>query len=86
MDVQSGIRKDIRDAILGHTHRDMDVHYIVVNDETLFEAIGQYEVWMNRQNKQQMIKRNDEAVNALAVLTNFHDCAQIVPVAKLFLF
>ena len=36
-----------RDAIVGHSLKDMDAHYIVLSDESLREAMDRYTVWLD---------------------------------------
>ncbi len=36
-----------RDTIVGHSLKGMDVHYIVLSDESLREAMDQYTVWLD---------------------------------------
>ena len=36
-----------RDAIVGHSLKDMNAHYIVLSDESLREAMDRYTVWLD---------------------------------------
>jgi len=45
--VNAGIDKVYRDAILGHKLTGIDAHYIVLTDETLTKAMGQYTRWVD---------------------------------------
>jgi len=36
-----------RDAIVGHSLKGMDAHYIVLSDESLRESMDQYTVWLD---------------------------------------
>lgn len=36
-----------RDAIVGHSLRGMDAHYIVLSDASLREAMNQYALWLD---------------------------------------
>ena len=38
-----------RDAILGHSLKGMDAHYIVVSDDSLTRAMDQYTKWFDRE-------------------------------------
>jgi integrase len=43
----AGVDKNHRDAILGHSLKGMDVHYIVVSDDSLTRAIDRYTKWFD---------------------------------------
>jgi integrase len=45
----AGVDKVRRDTIVGHSLKGMDVHYIVLSDESLREAINQYTVWLDKE-------------------------------------
>ena len=38
-----------RDAIVGHSLKGMDVHYIVLSDESLRESMDRYTRWLDEQ-------------------------------------
>jgi len=43
----AGVDRVYRDAILGHSLKGMDVHYIVPTDETLTNAMDKYTSWLD---------------------------------------
>ena len=43
----AGVDKVRRDAIVGHSLKGMDVHYIVLSDESLRESMDQYTEWLD---------------------------------------
>ena len=43
----AGVDKAYRDAIVGHSFKGMDVHYLVLSDESLKNAIGIYTRWLD---------------------------------------
>jgi integrase len=43
----AGVDKMRRDAIVGHSLRGMDAHYIVLSDASLREAMNQYALWLD---------------------------------------
>jgi integrase len=43
----AGVDKVRRDAIVGHSLKGMDAHYIVLSDESLKDAMEQYTVWLD---------------------------------------
>ena len=45
----AGVDKVHRDAILGHSLRGMDAHYIVVSDDSLTRAMDHYTKWFDRE-------------------------------------
>jgi len=45
----AGVDKVRRDAIVGHSLKGMDAHYIVLSDESLREAMDQYTLWLDDQ-------------------------------------
>jgi integrase len=45
----AGVDKVHRDAILGHSLRGMDAHYIAVSDDSLTRAMDQYTKWFDRE-------------------------------------
>jgi integrase len=45
----AGVDKVHRDAILGHSLKGMDAHYIVVSDDSLTSAMDQYTKWLDRE-------------------------------------
>jgi integrase len=51
----AGVDKAHRDAILGHSAKGMDLHYIVPTDESLTEALDRYTRWLDDQLGQQNI-------------------------------
>jgi integrase len=44
----AGVDKVLRDAIVGHSLKGMDAHYIVLSDESLRQAMDQYTEWLDR--------------------------------------
>ena len=53
--------KVCRDAIVGHSLKGMDIHYIVLSDESLREAMDQYTVWLDRKIEEAEILLNNES-------------------------
>jgi len=45
----AGVDKVRRDAIVGHSLKGMDVHYIVLSDESLRESMDRYTRWLDEQ-------------------------------------
>jgi len=45
----AGVQKEYRDIILGHSLEGMDTHYIVPDENTLSQAMGQYTQWIDDQ-------------------------------------
>jgi integrase len=45
----AGVDKVHRDAILGHSLKGMDAHYIVVSDDSLTRAMDRYTKWFDRE-------------------------------------
>jgi integrase len=45
----AGVDKAHRDAILGHSLKGMDAHYIVVGDDSLTSAMDKYTKWLDGQ-------------------------------------
>jgi integrase len=45
----AGVDKVHRDAILGHSLKGMDAHYIVVSDDSLTSAMDKYTKWFDRE-------------------------------------
>jgi hypothetical protein len=43
----AGVDKVRRDTIVGNSLKGMDVHYIVLSDESLREAMDRYRVWLD---------------------------------------
>jgi len=54
---EAGVDKVRWDAIVGHSLKGMDVHYIVLSDESLQEAMDRYTQWLD--------ERIDEANRSL---------------------
>ena len=46
--LKAGLEKEYRDTILGHSLKGMDVHYLVLDDKTLAEAMAKYTKWVDR--------------------------------------
>lgn len=46
--LKAGIDKIYRDKIVGHSLRDMDVHYIVPSDSDLQKSIEKFTEWFDR--------------------------------------
>ena len=40
--LKAGLEKEYRDTILGHSLKGMDVHYLVLDEKTLTEAMSKY--------------------------------------------
>jgi integrase len=45
----AGVEKVYRDAIVGHTLKGMDIHYLVLSDELLRAAIDQFTSWLDNE-------------------------------------
>lgn len=58
----AGVDKVHRDAILGHSLRGMDAHYIVVSDDSLTRAIDQYTKWLDREVVSASVDQNVDQV------------------------
>jgi len=59
---EAGVDKVRRDVIVGHSLKGMDVHYIVLSDESLQEAMDRYTQWLD--------ERIDEANRSLEKAKN----------------
>ena len=46
--LKAGLEKEYRDTILGHSLKGMDVHYLVLDDKTLAEAMERYTKWVDQ--------------------------------------
>ena len=46
---RAGVGEARRDAILGHSKKGMDAHYLFVSDESLRQAMDQYTAWFDEQ-------------------------------------
>ncbi len=62
--LNAGVDKVFRDAILGHSMKGMDKHYIVSTDEALTKAMTTYTAWLDEQIKMVDV---DQAVDQEAV-------------------
>jgi len=49
--LKAGVEKEYRDSILGHSLKGMDVHYLVLDDKTLTEAMNKFTKWVDGQLK-----------------------------------
>jgi len=47
--VCAGVDKALRDTILGHSLKGMDVNYIALTDDMLTEAMDKYTMWLDNQ-------------------------------------
>ena len=47
--LKAGLEKEYRDTILGHSLKGMDVHYLVLDDSTLTEAMNKFTKWVDSQ-------------------------------------
>jgi integrase len=47
--LKAGLEKEYRDTILGHSLKGMDVHYLVLDEKTLTEAMNKYTKWVDGQ-------------------------------------
>jgi integrase len=46
---EAGVGEARRDAILGHSKKGMDAHYLFVSDESLRQGMDQYTAWLDNQ-------------------------------------
>ena len=46
---EAGVGEARRDAILGHSKKGMDAHYLFVSDESLRQGMDQYTAWLDEQ-------------------------------------
>jgi integrase len=46
---EAGVGEARRDAILGHSKKGMDAHYLFVSDESLGQGMDQYTAWLDKQ-------------------------------------
>jgi len=64
----AGVDKVRRDAIVGHSLKGMDIHYIVLSDESLREAMDQYTKWLDEKidEAEKLLKKaqNENKVNS----------------------
>jgi hypothetical protein len=44
----AGVDKVYRDALVGHSLKGMDVHYLVLSDESLKNAMDVYTRWLDK--------------------------------------
>ncbi len=44
----AGVDKVFRDAIVGHSLKGMDAHYIVLTDDSLANAMDRYTKWLDQ--------------------------------------
>jgi integrase len=54
----AGVDKPHRDAILGHSLKGMDAHYIVLTDESLTKAMDRYTDWLDGELKLKNVDQN----------------------------
>jgi len=54
----AGVDRPHRDSILGHSLKGMDVHYIVLSDESLTKAMDRFTDWLEGQLKLQNVDQN----------------------------
>ena len=47
--LKAGLEKEYRDTILGHSLKGMDVHYLVIDDKVLTEAMSKFTKWIDGQ-------------------------------------
>jgi integrase len=47
--LKAGIEKEYRDTILGHSLKGMDVHYLVLDEKSLAEAMNKFTKWVDGQ-------------------------------------
>ena len=47
--LKAGLEKEYRDTILSHSLKGMDVHYLVIDDRALTEAMGKFTKWVDGQ-------------------------------------
>ena len=47
--LKAGLEKEYRDMILGHSLKGMDVHYLVLDEKTLIEAMNKFTKWVDSQ-------------------------------------
>lgn len=47
--LKAGLEKEYRDTILGHSLKGMDVHYLVLDDKALTEAMNKFTKWIDGQ-------------------------------------
>ena len=47
--LKARLEKEYRDTILGHSLKGMDVHYLVLDDNTLTEAMNKFTRWIDGQ-------------------------------------
>ena len=47
--LKAGLEKEYRDTILGHSLKGMDVHYLVLDDNTLTKAMNKFTKWIDGQ-------------------------------------
>ena len=47
--LKAGLEKEYRDTILGHSLKGMDVHYLVLDEKTLTEAMNKFTKWIDGQ-------------------------------------
>ena len=45
----AGVEKVYRDAIVGHSLKGMDIHYLVLSDELLKAAMDQFTSWLDNE-------------------------------------
>ena len=54
----AGVDKPHRDAILGHSLKGIDAHYIVPTDESLTKAMDRYTDWLDEELKLKNVDQN----------------------------
>lgn len=47
--LKAGVPKELRDSILGHSLKGMDIYYLSFEDKDLKEAMKEYTAWLDTQ-------------------------------------
>jgi hypothetical protein len=58
--LKAGVDRVYRDKIVGHSLRGMDIHYIVVGEDDLHNAMDKFTDWLDAE-----IKNVDESVDEI---------------------
>ena len=46
--LEAGIEKELRDTILGHSLKGMDVYYLSISEQSLKDAMDKYTKWLDQ--------------------------------------
>ncbi len=64
--LKAGLEKEYRDTILGHSLKGMDVHYLILGDSSLAEAMNRFTKWVDGQLESANVDHKQKNKNSIA--------------------